>query len=313
MTIMLRNAQALAFDDGDHRITRPVVLPVVVERGTYRLAATLYRPARYGRYPTVIINGGMAMPRQFYSRIAQWIASQGYACLTYDYSGMFGSSDAQANRCSRVTLSNWAEDDLNAIVAWCRNQCPGSPLLMLAHSFGGVLLTLSSSIQAFDGVVLVNSGSAYWGCHASRRHRAKRFALAHMAIPALTQLFGYFPGKALGVLGDIPKEVAMEASKWSRQANYMLDLVDDCKGFRLLDAPALSLAFEDDDIFPVEAVQWLASRFERPVPVEVMRTQDVGQVGHFDFFSPQVGARLWPALKLWFDCALGTQAWSLDE
>jgi predicted alpha/beta hydrolase len=206
-----------------------------------------------------------------------------------------------------VTPQQWAEDDLHAMVNWCEGNFPNQPLLMLAHSFGGVLLALSSAISAFDGVVLVNSGSAYWGCHPSFIQRLKRLALSYAVIPALSRIWGYFPGRSFGVLGDIPKHVALQVARWSRYPNYMLDVVDDCKGFRQLHAPAISLTFNDDDIFPVSSVKWMASQFESPVPVVVMETQGTGPVGHFNYFNPRVGLPYWPALKLWLDCAQATR------
>jgi predicted alpha/beta hydrolase len=281
----------------------PSIVPLRIPSGTTELAATLFRPSPFGEYPVVILHGGLAMPRQFYGRFAIWLASRGHACLTYDYAGMFGSKDDWAPS-SRIHLNTWAERDMAAVTAWCRRSFEDRPVAAIAHSFGGTLIGLSDSVASLDALMLVNSGSAYWGYTAASLHRLQRAAFAYVGLPVLSRLCGYFPGKALGVLGDLPQDVAIELAKWCRHPDYMLGHRRDCAGFSNLRAPAISLTSEADHVFPLGSVEWLANRFATPIPVRMLPTDGHRPLGHFDFFDAHKGKPHWPQALAWLEAAL---------
>lgn len=285
----------------------PTIVPLRIPSGRTELAATLFRPSTFGRHPVVILHGGLAMPRQFYSRFASWLASQGHTCITYDYAGMFGSRNEEAPA-SQVDLHTWAERDMEAVTAWCRRAFEGLPVSAIAHSFGGTLVALSGSVARLDALMLVNSGSAYWGHAAASAHRLQRVAFAYVGLPALARLCGHFPGKALGVLGDLPKNVAIELAKWCRHPDYMLGHQAACAGFAALRAPAISLATAGDHVFPSRSVAWLAKHFATPIPVHMLEAgtgqASVGAaLGHFDFFDPHRGKPHWPEALAWLEAA----------
>jgi predicted alpha/beta hydrolase len=293
----------------------PAILPLRIPCHGTELAATLYRPTAYGRHPVVIIHGGLAMPRQFYGRFASWLATQGYACMTYDYTGMFGSRQEPGQACRAFDLQTWASRDLVAVTDWCKRTFDDVPITALAHSFGGTLAGLSSSVAQLDALMLVNSGSAYWGHTDASWHQLQRGFFCWVGIPALVALFGHFPGKALGVLGDLPRDVALELARWCRHPDYMLGHVRDCPGLMQLKAPAISLSFDDDHVFPPRAVQWLADHFVQKVEVRIKTTSpaDVGDqfinqsgiglsgMGHFGFFDPDKGQPYWFELLTWLE------------
>jgi predicted alpha/beta hydrolase len=41
----------------------------------------------------------------------------------------------------------------------------------------------------------------------------------------LTRLFGYFPGKKLGLMEDLPKGVAIEWARWGLKKDYLFDFI----------------------------------------------------------------------------------------
>jgi predicted alpha/beta hydrolase len=119
-------------------------------------------------------------------------------------------------------------------------------------------------------------------------------------MPVLSRLCGYFPGKALGVLGDLPKDVALELARWCRHPEYMLGHQPGCPGFASLHAPAISLTTEADHVFPRRSVEWLANRFSSPMPVQLLPSRSNQALGHFDFFDPLKGKQHWPE---WLEAA----------
>ncbi|MDI9738710.1 alpha/beta hydrolase, partial [Stutzerimonas stutzeri] len=54
---------------------------------------------------------------------------------------------------------------------------------------------------------------AYWRDYAAER-RLQMYAKWHLLMPAMTRLVGYFPGRRLGWLEDLPAGVALE---WSQR------------------------------------------------------------------------------------------------
>jgi predicted alpha/beta hydrolase len=66
-------------------------------------------------------------------------------------------------------------------------------------------------------MLTVGAQYAYWRDYA-RARRLRLFLKWHMAMPSLTALCGYFPGKTLGWLEDLPAGVAKD---WSFRRSRM--------------------------------------------------------------------------------------------
>ena len=82
-----------------------------------RLGARLFRPTPGQRVKAaVLIGGAMGVRQDYYQPFAQWLASQGYAVLSFDYRGM-GDSRAGSLRGFDADLFSWARDTDTAIDA----------------------------------------------------------------------------------------------------------------------------------------------------------------------------------------------------
>jgi predicted alpha/beta hydrolase len=121
-------------------------------------------------------------------------------------------------------------------------------------------------------------------------------------MPLLTPLFGYFPGKRLRVVGDLPANVAWQWRRWCLHPEYLLVEGGAREAFARVAAPILAYSVEDDSLITQPAVDALHAAF-RGARVErrhvVPAQLGVERVGHFGFFSEAREASLWADSLEW--------------
>ena len=125
-------------------------------------------------------------------------------------------------------------------------------------------------------------------------------------LPILARLFGYFPGKRLGIMEDLPKGVAIEWARWGRSPNYLFDHVEEAwESFTQVKVPLLSYSFSDDTTAPKNTVEWLNARYENcSLNYKHIEPASIGldSIGHFGFFRKKCRA-------LWEDLLEEIQRW----
>lgn len=300
-----RSASSYGSVDGplDHslRATTAESIEIRSSLDGYRLAATLHQPR--GRPPRVclIVNSGAAIPRRFYHEFAQWLAASDVACVTYDYRGMFDSR-LPTGEGYEVTARSWGERDLAGVIDWCGQFFPALPLMCVAHSIGGHILGFADNAVKLDRIVLVSCGSVYWGYRETFPSKLVRAGFWYVMLPFFAAAFGKFPGRALRIVGDIPRDVALQWAKWCRHPGYVRGAEPGASGFDTIRAPILSVHFDDDEEIPPKAIEAFAGCFTRSiVAIRRFRCNEVpaGAIGHFNFFKASVGQPLWRDVVIW--------------
>lgn len=267
---------------------------------SHRLAVTHFA-AEGSCKASVLIVGAMGVRQDFYAPFARHLAMQGFAVTAFDYRGM-GYSRNGSLRDLDADILTWAEHDVPTMLKEARRLNPDKPLYMVAHSLGGQILGLVPGREQVDAMFTVASGTGYYKHNKSMPLRV-RF-LWYFAMPFYTWLFGYFPGKKLKKVGDLPRGVALQWTRWCKHPDY---IVDDQglpmrEGHANLNMPIFGLSFEDDEFIPKPAIDQLHG-FYRNARVERrhMEPREVGarRIGHFGFFSESFGDRLWPLASAW--------------
>jgi len=182
-----------------------------------------------------------------------------------------------------------------------RNAAPDLPLLFVGHSLGGQLLGVLEHATDVKAAITVTSGSGWYGFNDRMPIRVRLFWF--FFVPILTPLFGYFPGKRLRMVGDLPKGVAWQWRRWCMHPDY---LVSEDEGRRALfdrvRIPIRGYSFEDDEIVTQRAIDHLHT-FYRSAAVERrhLAPADVGarKLGHFGFFSERSRDTLWKESLDW--------------
>lgn len=280
---------------------------VVPAADGYPLAATLWRgddasPAARA----VLVNAGAGIPARFYDRFAAWLADRGLPTLTYDYRGIGRSRPARL-RGFDADVQTWASKDCAAALDALAGHCPGARLAVLGHSVGGLVTGLAPVGDRVDRLALVGTHTGYWRDYA-RRARLPMYAAWHLAMPAVTALVGYFPGRRFGLPDDLPAGVARD---WARRrhpepwwylrrpdgtpdAARIAPVVESFDRFR---SDALVVSVADDPFATREATARMAGLFRRcRLEERVVDPAALGlpRVGHFGFFRSRMRDALWP-------------------
>jgi predicted alpha/beta hydrolase len=256
----------------------------------------VFEPPSGAPKASVIVPAAMGVSQNFYARFAEWLASQGYSVTTFDYRGI-GLSAPSSLRGFRINIVDWAREDCVAVIDFTRERRPELPLYWIGHSLGGQLIGLIPNRHHIARVIAVAAGSGYWRANA---WPTKRFVLWlwYVAAPLAIRLCGYFPGKRLRKVGDLPAGVMVQWRRWCLSREYAVSEGEEARAsYASVRVPMLSLSFTDDEIVSAEGIRQLHELYSS-APVEYRRISPaeigVPRIGHFGFFRAQSEQTLWP-------------------
>ena len=285
--------------------------PITIRSEGHALAARLYaaepgEPPR-GAVPiggeplkgAVLIGGAMGVRQDYYARFAAWLAGQGYAVMTFDYRGMGESRSGAHGRSLRgfdADLFAWARD-YDAALDTLAERAPGVPLYLIGHSLGAQLPGMLRNRARIAGLLSVAAGSGYWRDNAPPLKRSVLY-FWYALVPVATRLFGYFPGKRLRKVGDLPRGVILQWRRWCLDPRYHVG----AEGaplkaqFDEVRFPVVALSITDDELMTERGTRVLVDcypnaprRIERIAPADV----SAKRIGHFGFFRDQFQSSLW--------------------
>jgi len=262
----------------------------------YALGATVYgeRAKR-----AVLVMAASGVPQGYYARFATYLAARGFRVLTFDYRGI-GRSLTGKVRSLDARMRDWAQLDGAAALAALDD---AEKVLVVGHSFGGQSLGLLPGRERIAAALVVGSQSGYWR-NWTALGRAWMWPAAHVVLPGISHLLGYFPGSRLGFGEDLPKGVALEWASWCRHPTYLIGALGVEQDYARFSAPIRAYAVSDDNFAPPSAVQALLELFpaarsemRRVTPREL----GVKSIGHFGFFRERFRDTLWPEAGDWLD------------
>jgi predicted alpha/beta hydrolase len=249
----------------------------------------------------IIIAPAMGVSQLFYQALALWLNQQGYTVTTFDYRAM-GSSQEKALKDYSLDILSWAKKDCSAVLANVINQSSKLPIYWLGHSLGGQIFPLIKQIAQVAKVITIASGTGYWK-HNVPALRRKAPLFWYVIVPLLTSIFGYFPGRKLGMVGDLPKQVIYQWRRWCLHPEYCVGVesADVRQQFTQLQVPLTSVCFSDDEMLSLQNMQDLHALFgTNNKQLKCYTPQQVGveRIGHLGFFREQFKDNLWPQLLL---------------
>ena len=253
----------------------------------------------------IVVAPAMGVPQGYYQAFAQWLAEQGFGVTTFDYRGS-GLSRQGPLRQARADLLDWAQD-CQRVVAYLEQQFPGQPLIWIGHSVGAQLPGLSPTPLPINGLLSVGSGSGYWRDNAPPTRRVARLFWWAVA-PLVTAACGCFPGRNLGIIGDLPAGVLWQWRRWCLHPGYAMGVEGAwaASAYEAARYPLHALSFEDDEMMSLASTQSLVgwygnapSLLERVGPA----LSPSGRIGHMGFFRDAMREPLWqpllPLLEQW--------------
>lgn len=255
---------------------------------------------------TVVLAPALGVPQAFYGDFAAWLAQHGYRATTFDYRGI-GQSAPHSLRGFRATIDDWIRYDFEAAIveagrpAQAQAQASSLPLFVVGHSLGAQLTALLPSAHAVRALVAVAGGSGYWRGFPVRMRPAMLLML-YGVMPLAVPLAGYFPGRRLRMLGDLPAGVTRQWRRWCLDEDYLVGVEPGARAaYARARFDVLSLTFADDTMMPLANVERLHAHLHA-VRREARRfspSEAGGPVGHMGFFRARHRDSLWPVVAEW--------------
>jgi len=251
----------------------------------------------------VLICSATALRQQFYWKFAEWMTTQGYGVLTFDYRGIGASLNGRSVRDCSARKQDWGQLDMPAALDFLDCKFPELPIHLVGHSVGGQLIGLMPNHERLERIVTVGSSSGYLYNLASGTRLFAAFLLK-VYIPISAKLLGYVPTRWIGWGEDLPAQVALQWAAWCTRPGYVLnalgsdvavDFFDQIKG------PILWLTATDDPIATPENIDDMLRLYESASVTRGRinpREYGLERIGHIDFFRGR-NAKLWPLIADW--------------
>ena len=262
-----------------------------------------------GPRAVVVIAPALGVRQDFYRDFAAWLAQRGFTTLIFDYRGI-GHSAPRSLRRFRATIDDWIRFDFEAALAHARERAGGLPLFVVGHSLGAQLVALAPSAHQVRALVAVAGGSGYWGGFPARM-RTLMLLMLHGVAPLSIPLAGYFPGRRLRILGDLPAGVMRQWRRWCLNEEYLVGVEPGARdAYARARFDVLSLTFADDAMMPLRNVERLHAHL-RGVQREARRIAPAeagGPIGHMGFFRRRHHDSLWPIAAEWLEARIRVSA-----
>jgi len=272
------------------------------------LQGVLYRPTGQHRR-AVLVAGGLGIPQRFYAPFATWLAQRGHLVMTFDLRGMGASRRPEHRRSLRgldADMLTWARQDFPAAVQALSDMVDGEPIVLIGHSLGAhhAVMTDARTQARIETLVSVAAGSGYWRDWAAPSRRLAPLML-HLAAPLLTPLLGYFPGKALRMVGDLPGPAMRQWTRWCRHPGFAWGAEPDLVQPSLQSARFRieAFSFTDDDAMTENCTRKLLNATPNaPSTLIVVKPGDVrlARIGHTGAFRREAADALWPMFETAF-------------
>lgn len=240
-----------------------------------------------------LIAPAMATPASYYTAFARRLAEHGIRTVTFDYRTATGTP-AQM-RAETADVDRWMADAAAVLDQVAEEaEAEALPLTWIGHSLGGQIIPMVDHTR-LSAIVTIAAGDGYWRRNAPDLRWKVPF-LWWVSAPLAIAATGYFPGRRLGLGGDLPAGVLRQWSRWCRHPEYLqADHPEAAELFAAVRAPLTSLSFTDDEMLSVDSIDHLHDWYTGADQVRRrIDPHDVGsaRIGHHGFFRANHAA-LW--------------------
>ncbi len=275
-------------------------LKIIASDG-FKVSASRFNP-QFSNGQVVLINSATGVKQKYYAEFALFLTESGYTVYTYDYRGIGASRPKSLKRCD-ASMKDWGTLDYHALLQNVFQSHSGYKVVVIGHSIGGQIIALSPLTQKVNSIVMIGAQTVYWKNYPGFKMKVKLYWFWFILLPGLTKLLGYFPASALGLFEDLPKEVALQWSRWAKTPNYLFEENPEQRNhFRALTNQSLMISFTDDELAPPRAVKDLMAYYQNlqwqhwHLSPRVWR---VKKIGHFGFFKSRMKTTLWLNTLQW--------------
>ncbi|GAB3291592.1 alpha/beta hydrolase family protein [Pseudidiomarina andamanensis] len=233
----------------------------------------------------IIMAPAMAVPQAFYQHFCQWLSEQYYDVISFDFYGIGASIDKPLAQI-HTSVTDWATYDAAAVIDYAIAQRPSLPLLWFAHSISGQLFGMIPNYQQVNHMLTVATGSGFWQA-TKPQLKYKSWLLWRAITPWLIPLRGYFPGRKLGIIGDVPAAAMQQWRRWCLHPEYLVGAEQLHSQYAGISTPITALGFTDDEMLTVQNIQTMHDFYaSAPQQRHVIAPADLAlkRIGHFAVF-----------------------------
>ena len=249
----------------------------------------------------VIIACALGVPQTFDERYASWLVQQGCVVYTFDWRGMAQSAPPSLVG-YKAKLVDWARHDAPAVMELVAQRHPGLPITWFGHSMGGILFGMMPAHPRIDRVATLGSGSGYHE-HLARPLRYVIGAFWHVIVPLSVARHGYFAGRRIRTVDDLPRGVVAQWKRWCSHPDFVVSEGEAVRqAYASVKLPITAVVFTDDTMASPRGVKAMHSHYTgTQVDLKVLRPEQQGlrAVGHFNFFHAKTGPRGWALSLPW--------------
>ncbi|MCO5096034.1 MAG: alpha/beta fold hydrolase [Rhodocyclaceae bacterium] len=266
----------------------------VVKVGEHQhVVARFFAPAGEPRAAALVVPA-MGVTQAYYAPFAQWLAAQGFLVATFDYRGIGQSRHGSLRKVSTDIL-DWARLDCAAMVEALAAKVPDMPLHWVGHSLGGQILPFVPNRERVTRVITVATGSGYWRENTASLRRTSWW-LWFVVAPLSVRLFGYFPGRRLRKVGDLPRGVMEQWRRWCLNPEYAVGVEGEAARalYAAVRTPIVSLSFTDDEFMSLRNTESIHGQYANARrTMKRIAPKEIGEkrIGHFGFSSRSSSTR----------------------
>ena len=156
----------------------------------------------------LLINSATGVKQQIYFSFAKSFAQNGFTVVTYDYRGI-GESKPEKMSGFEASMRIWGTIDFKTLTDFIQLEYPGCTKYCLGHSVGALILGMNDYSRNFEKFIFVGTQDAYIGNLTFSVAVAGLLGFG-IALPVMTNFFGYFPAHRFGLGESLPKGVAFD-------------------------------------------------------------------------------------------------------
>lgn len=190
----------------------------------YQLSARFF-PSNYDdkqKLP-ILISPATGITQQFYQSFAEWLSTQGHACMTFDFRGI-GKSLHGHVKDSKASIQDWGQLDLPAAIDELCRITQAAKILMIGHSAGGQLLGVVPNHAKISKLVAI-AGSTGHVKHLKGRTKLLAPVMFKLIFPIARLTKGYGPTKFIGMGENLPKDVAKQWAEFCSKPGYIQNAI----------------------------------------------------------------------------------------
>ncbi|TCM67013.1 putative alpha/beta hydrolase [Acinetobacter calcoaceticus] len=247
----------------------------------------------------ILISPATGIGKGFYHHFAEWLCSQGFDVLTFDFRGI-GDSLHGRLKDSEASIQDWGQLDIPAAITTLLARTQAEKVILIGHSAGGQLLGI---VPNYDQVARVIAISGSTGHVKGLKGRTKLLAplMFKLIFPSSSLFKGYGATKFIGMGENLPKKVAKQWAEFCSAPGYVMNAVGKTifeDYHQHIQCPITVYWSSDDEISTEANVKDLLRLYPNAqTKMHEMRPSQYGfkSIGHMQMFKKTYQV-LWPVM-----------------